>query len=181
MPVQKMNYTYNLWLIIILVLVQCCYPNFANTQVVINAPAGNGESNYQWFRGTTGTASPIIGETAASLVTSTPGTYFATYDNAGCGGTTDYTIVVDACDKNRFIILNTDSNTGTFLWFKDNMTTGVASSSITVEAKNTVSTYHAETTMESCTITLPSFTIINLQNCVDCISKAPKLVGLRKR
>jgi len=144
----------------------CLLAGTAMSQVTMQAPSG--ESNYQWYEGTAGAATAIGGATTDAYSTSTPGVYFATFDAAGCGGATGYTIVVDACDANKDVTLNVGDNSGTYIWYKDGTATGDTNASITIEATTTVARYHAELTSASCTSELSTFNVINIKNCTDC-------------
>jgi len=168
-----MNNLYNRWCSRLLVLLLVGISNYANAQFTLNAPSGNSESNYQWYTGTAAAATPVGGATSASHTTSTAGVYFATFDKEGCGGATDYFVLVDDCDGDEEVTLSV-GDSGTISW-----SNGDTGTSITVTATQTAETYTA--TMESgdCSKDLPSFTVANLSNCNDVDSDGiPDLVDL---
>lgn len=150
---MKKNYM-KIW---ILLGFLCCFSNLLQAQFTLNAPADG--FNYQWFINESNTATPISGATNVSFTTNTPGVYFATYDKVGCGGASDYFVLIDSCNGEEQVTLNL-SNQGNYSW-----NNGATGNSITVEATPTPTTYMATVSKGSCNSNLPAFTVVNKQNC----------------
>ncbi|MFK7980771.1 MAG: hypothetical protein AB8G86_12375, partial [Saprospiraceae bacterium] len=153
---------YKSWLSKLIVVFLLGMTQQAFAQFDLNAPTGNGQSNYQWYKGTTAAATAIGGATTAAHTVNTAGVYFATYDDEVCNGATDYFVLVDDCSGNEQVNLNV-ADVGTISW--SNGATGTA---ITVTATTTQMTYTPTVMSGDCNATLPSFTVVNLQNCGGC-------------
>ena len=146
----------------------CCFNSVLHAQFTLNAPDGG--SNYQWFENNSNAARPISGATNQSFTTVLPGVYFATYDNVGCGGATDYFVLIDSCNGDEQVTLSVTSKTGV-LW-----SNGASGTSITVEATTNPTTYKATSSVGDCNTSFPAFTIANTQDC-SCTAMVGKLAA----
>jgi len=139
-------------------------------QVTINAPSGNGESNYKWYDASSGSEVVIGGETNSSLSTSTAGVYLATYDVDGCGGATEYFVLkTDCTDPSVTLDMGADNGGTTNQWYTDPASptplSGETGTTITLNATTTTTTYFMRATTGDCVHDMPAFTVLSTVEC----------------
>jgi len=133
----------------------------SNAQFLLQAPNSGDESNYRWYNASD---TNTVLATDFFYETSTPGVYFATYDGTLCGSNaTGYFILTDCTAPDNQVTLDISANvngSATVSWAP-----AVSGDQLSPEVTATTSVvrYTATLTKAGNSISLPSFTVVCLQ------------------
>ena len=139
----------------------------SNAQFLLQAPNGNGESNYQWYEAQD--ASTVLG-TDFFLEVNNQGIYYATYDGTLCGSNaTGYFIITNCNSPYNEVTMDITPNIPSGATVSWSPAVSGDQTRPVVIATQTVQRYTATITKAGCDSNLPNFTIV-------CIDESATLV-----
>ncbi len=162
---MKLNLLYrSLFLSIVLTVLGI---TVSSAQFLLQAPNSGDESNYKWYEASD---TNTVLATDFFYETSVPGVYFATYDGTLCGSNaTGYFILTDCTNPDNQVTLDISANvtgSGVVSW---SPAVGGNQLRPTITATPSVIRYTPTLTKAGNSITLPSFTVVCLQQAANLV------------
>ncbi|MEX0275352.1 MAG: gliding motility-associated C-terminal domain-containing protein [Flavobacteriaceae bacterium] len=137
----------------------------ADAQFLLQAPNGNGESNYQWFEASD--TSTVLG-TDFFLEVARPGIYFATYDGTSCGSNaSDYFVLTNCNAPFNEVTLDISANVPASATVSWNPSLSGDQLRPVVSSDLNVTRYVATVTKAGCDTALPGFTVVCIDQSAD--------------